>query len=288
MVVRRFRLRWLLLIVFCYPLWSAADSIEPAAITIIIDDLGYNLNQGMRAVALPGPVTFAVLPYSPHSKKLAEAAHNRDKEVMLHMPMDNGSGLSPGPGVLTAKQDQTTFRQQLEQAIQAIPHLQGINNHMGSSLTQNTQRMKWVMASLKNRSLYFVDSRTTALSVAGATARRQHIPSLERDVFLDHDPTPAAIDKQFKRLIKLAKKQGSAVAIGHPYPSTLGYLENVIPKLDAMGIFLVSPSGLLMLKQAETRNTETHSDKALVIAALPTNRSHCTITEQLERRIVTC
>ncbi len=281
-------IRWLWLLVLYNPLCAIADSTEQAAVTIIIDDLGYNLHQGLRAVALPGPVTFAVLPFSPHSKNLAQIAHERGKEVMLHMPMDNDHGPSPGPGMLTATQDHNLFQQQLEQAIQAVPHLQGINNHMGSSLTQNARRMRWVMESIKDHSLYFIDSRTSPLSVAGATARHQQIPSLDRDVFLDHDPAPAAIDKQFKRLISLAKKQGSAVAIGHPYPSTLGYLENVIPKLDAMGIRLVSPSGLLMLNQAKTRRTEPKFDKPFVTASLPANHSHCAITEQLAQRIVTC
>lgn len=276
--------------VLLLPLTAAAESVNQAAVTIIIDDLGYNLNYGMRAVALPGPVTFAVLPFSPHSKELAEAAHRQGKEIMLHMPMDNGNHKPLGPGGLTEQLSPSAFTNRLEQAIRSIPHISGVNNHMGSKLTQNPLKMNWVMNSLKQHSLYFVDSRTSAGSVAGSTAQQQHIPSLDRDVFLDHDPRPAAIDAQFRRLIRIAKRNGSAVAIGHPYPSTLGYLENVIPKLDAMGIRLVSPSGLLILKRTlAMQNAAPATKHHLAANSVPAKTpGYCTITEELDRRLVHC
>ena len=272
------------------PLTAAAESVNQAAVTIIIDDLGYNLDYGMRAVALPGPVTFAVLPFSPHSKELAEAAHREGKEIMLHMPMDNDNHKPLGPGGLTEQLSRSAFTNRLEQAIRSIPHISGVNNHMGSKLTQNPLKMNWVMNSLKQHTLYFVDSRTSAGSVAGSTAQRQHIPNLDRDVFLDHDPRPAAIDAQFRRLIKIAKRTGSAVAIGHPYPSTLGYLENVIPKLDAMGIRLVSPSGLLILKRTiAMQNAAPTTTHHLAANSAPAKTpGYCTITEELDRRLVHC
>lgn len=275
-----------LLVVTGFSTSAASDSVKQAAIAIIIDDMGYNLNLGLRAVALPGPVTYAVLPYSPYSERLASVAHQQGKEVMLHMPMGNHDGRPLGPGGLTAELDRVQFQRQLFSALESVPYLQGINNHMGSSLTQNSKHMNWLMDSLKERTLYFVDSRTSADSVAGITARRKQIPSLDRDVFLDHDPAPESIDEQFKRLIDLARKRGSAVAIGHPYPSTLGYLENVIPKLGAMGIRLVSPSGLLLLKQASLTAPQQPPAEPMVTASKA--KDNCVITEQIERRVVNC
>ena len=98
-------------------------------ITIIIDDLGNNLRNGQRAIALPGAVTYSVLPFTPFGKQLAKQAHQQDKEVMLHMPMDNSHGHPLGPGGLTFKQDRPLFEQQLTAAITATPFVSGINNH---------------------------------------------------------------------------------------------------------------------------------------------------------------
>ncbi len=266
---------------------SMADSVQQASITLIIDDMGNSLDMGMRAIKLPGPVTYAILPYSPHSENLAKAAHANNKEVMLHMPMANIDGRPLGPGALTGNLDRATFKMTFEKAIRAIPYLQGVNNHMGSRLTQYPEQMAWIMETLNQHSLYFVDSRTSHASVAGNIARRDEIPNLDRDVFLDHDPDPQAIDEQFKRLLQLAKLQGSAVAIGHPYPSTLGYLENVIPKLDAMGFRLVSPKGLLVLRRAASMKRQQTEESPRLLTAMP-NPGQCVITEQLERRRVTC
>ncbi len=266
---------------------TAADSVEQATITLIIDDMGNNLSMGMRAIALPGPVTYAILPHSPYSEKLAIAAHINHKEVMLHMPMDNLEGRPLGPGALTRNLSHADFQATLERAIRSIPYLQGVNNHMGSRLTQYPQQMAWLMTTLKEHSLYFVDSRTSRASIAGITAQRSNIPNLDRDVFLDHDPRPQAIDAQFKRLLRKAKRQGSAVAIGHPYPSTLGYLENVIPKLDSMGVRLVSPAGLLVVRKSASLKPQAPDDSSPTITAMAT-ATQCLITEQLDRQLVNC
>ena len=273
------------LIAFTWAAIAAADSVPQRSITIIIDDVGNNYALGARAVNLPGPVTFAVLPHSPYGQKLAELAFNRGKEVMLHMPMDNDQGRPLGPGGLTAQQSQTAFSNYLEQAIAWVPHIQGVNNHMGSSLTQSSQHMQWVMNSLRRYPLYFVDSRTSADSVAESVAVRNAIPTLRRDVFLDHDPDPQAINIQFKRLLNLAYQNGNAVAIGHPYPSTLGYLETVLPKLDAFGIKVVTPSGMLELRNE--RPIITAEKPSPSVAANPDSR-RCELAQELHVTRVTC
>ena len=200
--------RLALLLYLLIPSWVLADSIQQVAITIIIDDLGNNLGAGQRAINLPGPVTYAILPYRPHSRRLAEQAHQQNKEIMLHMPMDNTHGRALGAGGLTVKQDRPHYEQRLQHAIAATPHISGINNHMGSRLTANSERMQWLMQSLKNYPLYFVDSRTSVDTVAATTASNHHIPTLERDIFLDHEPNVEFIDRQFKKLIKVARRLG--------------------------------------------------------------------------------
>ncbi|MEH6358651.1 MAG: divergent polysaccharide deacetylase family protein [Pseudomonadales bacterium] len=304
--------RLLLFLCLLIPNWLLAETIEPVSITIIIDDLGNNLSDGQRAINLPGPVTYAILPDRPYSHRLAEQAHRSGKEVMLHMPMDNTHDQPIGPGGLTIKQDRPHYEQRLQQAIATTPHIRGINNHMGSRLTANPERMQWLMQSLQNYPLYFVDSRTSADSVAATTASNHHIPTLERDVFLDHEANTAFIDKQFKRLLRIARKEGSAVAIGHPYPSTLSYLENILPQLAGMGVHLVKPSDLLAIKtspdtqyaaqqvtppkfksKAEIKTIKTakpaeKNPDTLLAKARPLAEGNCRIIEQKDVTRVSC
>lgn len=240
--------RLLVFLCLLFPSWLLAQPSEPVLISIIIDDPGNNLNVGQRAINLPGPVTFAILPGRPYSHRLAEQAHLSGKEVILHMPMDNTADKPIGPGGLTVKQDRTHFEKRLQQAISDTPHIRGINNHMGSRLTTSPERMQWLMQSLQNYPLYFIDSRTSAASLAASIAAKHHIATLERDVFLDHEANTATTDKQFNRLLRIARTKGSAVAIGHPYPSTLSYLENILPQLADMGVHLVAPSDLLAIR----------------------------------------
>jgi len=243
------RLNLLFCLLLLLPSWTVAETRKQASITIIIDDIGNNLHHGRRAIDLPGAVTYSFLPFTPFSKQLAKQAHQQDKEIMLHLPMDNNHGRPLGPGGLTFKQSRLQYEQQLDNAIAAIPYVSGINNHTGSRLTANTERMQWLMQRLQHYPLYFVDSRTSANSVAAITSLKLNIPTLERNVFLDHEQSTEFIDRQFKRLVKDALKKGHAVAIGHPYPSTLSYLEKVLPQLETLGIQLVSPTQVLALQR---------------------------------------
>lgn len=221
-------------------------------IALIIDDIGYVDDLGARAVALPDDVTFAVLPHTPHGVALAEAAHNNGKEVMLHAPMSNLAAMPLGPGGLTPQLTREEFVQTLTAALDAVPHLQGLNNHMGSELTAQEEPMRWVMETLQRRNLYFVDSYTTASSVAGHIAREQNIPTLTRNVFLDNVQTAEDIDREFQRLLTLAREKGFATGIGHPYAATLDYLEKALPTLAALNIELIPVSQMIALQQQAT------------------------------------
>ncbi len=223
----------------------------PHYIALIIDDIGYSGPLGERAIALPGAVTYAVLPHTPFGTELAELAHSHSKEVMLHAPMSNLAHQPLGPGALTDALNQEDFIATLKGNIDAVPHLQGINNHMGSELTGMQTQMQWVMEVLKERGLYFVDSFTTAQSVAGDAAREQEIPTTTRNVFLDNETTAEDIDREFQRLLQTAREKGSAVGIGHPYEETLDYLEKALPTLAQENIELISVSAMIRLQQGE-------------------------------------
>ena len=141
-------------------------------IAIIIDDLGDRLNDGKRVVQLPGAVTVSIIPYTPFGKRLALLAHNYQKEIMLHLPMESMDERFLGRGGLSENMNETQFVQTLYETLNAVPDIRGVNNHMGSRLTQDATKMAWVMAGLlRHGELYFVDSRTTAQSQADTVAR---------------------------------------------------------------------------------------------------------------------
>jgi polysaccharide deacetylase 2 family uncharacterized protein YibQ len=219
-------------------------------IALIIDDIGDNLRLGLRAVRLPGNVTCAFLPHTTYARQLAVSAHRRDKEVMLHLPMQSEEGNALGPGGLTLNMTHAEFSRTIESDLKAIPYVSGINNHMGSLITQHPGDMLWLMQEINQHGhLFFVDSRTTEFTVAQQVAQESGVPNLRRDVFLDNDQHPAAIAAQFAHLIALAKHHGSAVAIGHPHPATLRFLEKRLPHLREQGVELVSVSELIKFKQ---------------------------------------
>ena len=228
----------------------ASNTAEPQqpTIAIIIDDMGYNRHEGQRLARLDQPLTLAFLPFRRHTVPLARLAHSHDKEIMLHAPMANTRNIGLGPGGLTPDMDEPTLARTLRRALQSIPHVQGVNNHMGSLLTQQVEPMEWVMTELDRYPLYFVDSRTIATSIAGTVAAANRIPSLTRDVFLDHEQTEAFVDRQFKQLIEKAKENGTAIGIGHPHKVTVDYLAKHLPELDEQGIAVATVSGLWAMR----------------------------------------
>ncbi len=220
----------------------------PPTIAIIIDDMGHNLEEGRRLVAMDQPLTLAFLPYRPFTKQLASLAHQQHKEIMLHAPMANTRNIGLGPGGLTPDMDEQTLAVTLRRALQSIPYVSGVNNHMGSLLTQQLTAMDWVMKELYKYPVFFVDSRTIASSVAADVARAYRIPALSRDVFLDHEQTEAFVDRQFKLLIRRARENGTAIGIGHPHKVTVDYLEKHLPELDAQGIAIATVSGVWAIR----------------------------------------
>jgi polysaccharide deacetylase 2 family uncharacterized protein YibQ len=215
------------------------------AIAIIIDDMGHNLSRGKRAINLPGDLTYAVLPHTVHSHELAEEAHRRGKQVILHLPMDNLTGFPIGPDGLSRNLSRNELVLTLARAFSQVPHAQGINNHMGSYLTQLEQPMDWLMEEIKRRKLFFVDSRTTHKTVAQRIATEKNILSSRRDIFLDNQPEALAIDSAFRQLLTVARRKGTAIGIAHPYAATLDYLERELPLLAGKDVRLLPASALI-------------------------------------------
>ncbi len=243
------KLIFFIFLVFAGSLCTAGSLDAPSSqpvISIIIDDMGNQYKTGYRAVTLPGAVACAFLPRVPFTHKLAVMAHSNNKEVMLHAPMQAKGNNRLGPGGLTVDMSQEQFLKTLREDIEAVPHVMGISNHMGSLLTQHPDHMVWLMHEInRHGNLFFVDSKTTAKSVASRVAGDIGIPNIERDVFLDNVLEIPEIDKQFKKLIKIAKRKGSAVAVGHAYHPTLEYLEKELLKLDKYGVKLIPISRMI-------------------------------------------
>lgn len=213
-------------------------------IAIIIDDIGYQKSD-LKLIDLPYSLTFSVLPHTPYGQRSAKHAFERQKDVMLHMPMQASHNQAIEIGTLTKDMTKQQVQQSLQAALADIPYAIGMNNHMGSLYTELEQPMAWTMEYLKQRHLFFVDSLTTAHSTAGKYAKQYGVTNLSRQVFLDNEQNEAAIGKQFAQLLRIAQKYQTAIAIAHPYPETYKFLQKNLPQLKAQGIELVGISSLL-------------------------------------------
>ena len=235
------------LIVSLFLLLTSASLADSPRIAIIIDDLGYHLANGKRAIELPGKITYSFLPGSPRAQLLADRAHAAGKEVLLHLPLQAYSAdQSVEPSEINFDMSQADVELAFSQALDAVPHVVGINSHRGSLLTRHPGHMMWLMQEIaKREQLFFVDSFTTHHSVAMQIAEESGVDATRRDIFLDPDRSPETVAREFERMKELARRRGQVVAIGHPYPSTLELLERELPRLIEEGFELVSVSEIV-------------------------------------------
>jgi len=213
------------------PITPVKDQIPK--IVIIIDDIGYDKKIALALCELNPDITFSVLPFAPFGKVISEKLYAKGSQLMLHLPMEpvEYPDVNPGPGALLSEMSPDVLIDQLRKNIKDVPHVVGVNNHMGSKLTSHSDQMNQIFTILKKENLFFIDSRTASKSQCKASARLLRLKFAQRDVFLDNFQDTEYITGQFKELIDLAKKHGSAIGIGHPYKATLETLSKELPKL---------------------------------------------------------
>jgi hypothetical protein len=226
---------------------TAGESSGRAKIAIIIDDLGPNLSDFHAIRGLHPNLSFAVLPFQSHSIQIArEARMNGNHDLLLHLPLEaNRKEENPGSGAIYHSMGSDEIIRQVRRDLQAIPDIQGVNNHMGSRITSDPAEMTIILSEIKSKNLFFVDSRTAASSVAFSLAEKLGIRSGKREVFLDDSASDADIQAEFRRLEELARRNGSAIAIGHPRPATIRALKTFITGIDRENLELVPVSELL-------------------------------------------
>ncbi len=221
---------------------------DKARIAIVIDDVGMNRKLSHALVEMSDvPLTLAFLPYAPKLKALTEPAQEAGHELIIHMPMEPMDGkIDTGPIALKSDMDSGELKGMLEQAFDSFEGYVGLNNHMGSRLTQDKKSMDVLMDVLDQRGLFYLDSKTISSSLAANAAREQGIRFAERDVFLDHEDSLAFVRGALKKAEKIALEKGSAIAIGHPKANTIAGLKEWIPTLEARGFEVVPVSDLLL------------------------------------------
>jgi polysaccharide deacetylase 2 family uncharacterized protein YibQ len=215
-------------------------------LAIIIDDLGNDPAEAKSVVALPFPVTASVLPHHEFSTQTADEAWRRGDQVILHLPMQPiDDGAKPEAIELHVGMPASDVQSTLAGMLATVPHAVGVNNHEGSRATADPKLMAELMPLLRARGLFFIDSRTTAATVAYQAAERDGVRAASRKVFLDDTPTREAVLAQLKLAARDATHDGSAIAIGHPHPETIAALREGVPELERGGIHLVLASDLV-------------------------------------------
>ncbi len=226
---------------------TATGSGKGAKIAIVLDDWGYNASHCDKLKEIEGPVTVAVLPHLPHSRDIANCAYQYQKEVMLHFPMEPHWNMDKYPEdyIVKTSMTRTKVEKLLDDAIASVPHLVGINNHMGSKATEDRRLLSIIFERLKTRRLFFVDSYVTNQSIADSVAKDKEVRFARRDVFLDNQNERAYIEKQFAEVARIAKEKGTAIAIGHDRTLTLEIVKEQTKLLRSQGFEIVPVNHLI-------------------------------------------
>lgn len=223
-----------------------AEKTYRGRIAIVIDDVGHDDNIFREFTELGIPVTFSILPGERYSKYIATEASKLKYEVMLHLPMEpHGSWSDPGSHAILSGMSDDQMLMQLSEDLDAVPHAAGVNNHMGSLLTENGLAMRVLLEEIQKRGLFFIDSRTSSQTVAYSIAKSIGVKSEDRDVFLDNKSDIEYIKGQIDTAIRIAKKKGEATVIGHAKPQTAAAIREKLPDFEKEGIELVTISRVL-------------------------------------------
>lgn len=223
---------------------AAPVSGDRPMIAIVIDDMGLDRRRSTRTVALPGPLTMAYLAYAKDLPAQTARARAAGHELMLHMPMEPSIDADPGPNVLRVNAKAEQIRAHMDDALGRFTGFIGVNNHMGSRFTANETAMRVMLGTLNSRGLLFLDSLTTARSVARRVGQKLGLPVVARDVFLDNDNSPDEVLIRLAETERVARKHGSAIAIGHPRDHTIEVLQIWLQTVREKGFDLVPLSAV--------------------------------------------
>lgn len=226
---------------------DAQPVITPPRVSIVIDDMGADIEKLRELMKMDSPITVAVMPHLKYSAKVATEAHARGWDVIMHLPMepqDMGEN-DPGVGALLVVMTPEEVRTQMANDFKTVPYALGVNNHMGSKFTEDAELMTVVMQEVKRKNMFFLDSRTSPDSVVEKLARSMKVDSAERNVFLDNTREKGYIKGQIRELVAIAKKKGKAIGIGHPHPETIEALRETVDELAKEGVTVVRLSELI-------------------------------------------
>ncbi len=222
-------IHWLLLQI----LWLISPLAEAGKLAIVIDDIGYRAKEDSAIYALPKEVSVAIIPVAPYATARANKAFEQQRDVLIHLPMEPQTRQSIEAGALLVGMNETQVATLIKNAQMQVPNAIGLNNHMGSKATTDKKTMQYLMKSLSQQNLAFLDSKTAGNSVAYKTAKEYGIKALERHIFLDDSDEFNDVQRQFSNAIHYARKHGVAVMIGHPRKNSVEVLENGIANLPA-------------------------------------------------------
>ncbi len=209
-------------------------------IAIIIDDMGYQKDIAEQIMNLDFPVAVSVLPFLPHSRVITEMAKERGFTVLLHLPMEpHNSNIDPGKGAIFTTMTEQEIRAKIRANLQDVPDIDGVNNHMGSKVTEDENVMRIVLDEIKKNDLFFIDSITSPNSVGYKLSKEMGVKTAQRNVFLDNEQDREYIISQVAVLKDIAQKFGSAIAIGHPYCNTISILTELRSILNPAEIEIV-------------------------------------------------
>lgn len=225
---------------------SEEETIFSPKAAFIIDDLGYETKVAKKMMELEYPIALSILPFLQYSEFTAEESKKNNKEVMLHLPMEpNNSDANPGPGAIESYMSEEEIRQAVRKCILDFPYTIGVNNHMGSKITEDREIMEIVLEEIKGYNLFFIDSMTSKNSIAYEVAQEMGIKSAVRSVFLDNGNDMEYIKGQMLEVQKIALEKGEVIAIGHDRINTFYVLKRMIPELIRAGIEIVPVSELV-------------------------------------------
>ena len=225
-------------------LLSLTTGARAAKLSIVIDDFGYRPHEENQVLAMPTSVSIAVLPNAPYAGQMARKAHAQGREILIHLPMAPLSKQPLERDTLRPDMSRDDIARIVREAVNNVPYAVGLNNHMGSAMTSSLAGMQNVMQVLSHYPFYFLDSMTIGNSQSSQAAAGTGVKVIKRNVFLDDTANEADIRQQFNRAVALARRRGSAIAIGHPHPNTVRVLQQMLAQLPP-DIVLVPPSALL-------------------------------------------